>query len=142
MKKYLLILLAAFVTSSIVVGQKIKDADVPGAVSTAFSKIYPGNKPNWEKEKGNYEASFKKDGKRMSATFQPTGVFLESETNIKESELPESVLTYIKENYKGKKIKDCAKITDANNVVTYEAGIDGKDVIFDSNGKFLKEEED
>ena len=70
------------------VAQKINDADVPPAVKTSFEKLFPGKTAKWEKEDGNYEAGLKKDDKRMSATFQPDGVFMESEIAIKESELP------------------------------------------------------
>lgn len=48
----------------------------------------------------------------------------------------------IKECYKGKTIKEGAKITTADGTVNYEAEVDGKDVIFDTNGKFLKEVKD
>jgi hypothetical protein len=142
MKKLLVFLCVATSTFSTGFAQKIKDADVPQIVKNAFTKSYPGQSAKWEKEKGNYEAGFKKDGKSMSATFQPDGKFLESETVIKESELPPAALTYIKANYKDKKIKESSKITSANGVHTYEAEIDDKDVIFDNNGKFLKEVKD
>jgi hypothetical protein len=52
------------------------------------------------------------------------------------------MLSYIKTNYKDKKIRESAKITNSTGVVTYEAEVDDKDVIFDSNGKFLKEVKD
>ena len=58
------------------------------------------------------------------------------------AELPEAVLSYVKEHYKGKVIKEGAKITKADGTVNYEAEVSGKDVIFDSNGKFIKEAKD
>ena len=122
--------------------QKIKESEVPAAVKTSFDKNFSGQTAKWEKEDGNFEAGFKKDGKNMSATFKPDGTFLETEIAIKESEFPTGVMDYIKTNYKGKKIKESAKITSAANTVTYEAEIEGKDVIFDSNGKFIKEVKD
>ena len=115
---------------------------MPLAVKASFAKIYPGITAKWEKEDGNYEAGFKKDGNHMSATFQPGGTFMESEIGIKESELPAASLNYIKANYRGKSLKESAKITSGNGTVTYEAEIEGKDVIFDSNGNFLKEAKD
>jgi len=45
-------------------------------------------------------------------------------------------------NIRAKKIKEAAKITDAKGVVTYEAEVTGKDLIFDASGKFLKEIKD
>ena len=136
MKRLLLILCVVTANFSAGFAQKIKDSDVPQVVKNAFIKSYPDQSAKWEKEKGNYEASFKKDGKTMSATFESNGNFLESETDIRESELPPAALNYIKTSYKGKKIKESAKITSAAGMVTFEAEIDGKDVIFDNNGKF------
>ncbi len=142
MKKFLLILLITSATYSFVKGQKIKEADVPESVKTTFNKTYPGLNPAWEKEKENFEAGFKKDGKTMSATFQPNGVFMESEVTIKESELPATAISYVKSRYKGKKIRESAKITTAAGVVSYEAEVNGKDLLFDMTGNFLKSVKD
>ena len=122
--------------------QKIKEADVPSAVKASFAITYPGINAKWEKEKENFEAGFKKDGISMSALFLPGGTLLESEMTIKQSELPSTVLSYVKANYKDKKIRESAKITRPDGPVTYEAEVEGKDLIFDSNGKFLKEVKD
>jgi Putative beta-lactamase-inhibitor-like, PepSY-like len=138
MKKSLLILAMAIAIIPSVFGQKLKESDVPVSVKEAFKKSFPGMNAKWEKENGNFEAGFKKDGKTMSATFKPSGEFIESETSIKESELPPAAVNYVKANYKDKKIKETAKITDAKGVVTYEAEVDDKDLIFDSLGKYLK----
>jgi Putative beta-lactamase-inhibitor-like, PepSY-like len=138
MKKYLWVQLIVAVTCSSVAGQKLRETDVPAVIKTSFAKTDPGVKATWEKEKGNYEAGFTKEGKTMSATFLPNGVFMESETNINESGLPAAVLNYIKSNYKDKKITESAKIISAGGVVTFEAEVGSKDLVFDSSGKFLK----
>ena len=141
MKKYsiaALILLVGLSASA----QKLKDDDVPGIVKTSFDKQYPGVKAKWEKEDGNYEAGFKKDGKTMSVLYDPMGTLKETEVVIKEAELPAATLDYLKTNYKGKKIKETAKVTKADGTINYEAEIEGKDVVFDGNGKFIKEAKD
>ena len=122
--------------------QKMDAAKVPAAVKASFAKQYPGTTAKWEKEDGKYEAGFKKDGNTMSALFEKNGTMTESEMDIKVSSLPASVLAHVKENYKGMKIKEGAKITKADGTVMYEAEVNGKDVIFDANGKFLKEMKD
>ena len=122
--------------------QKLNNADVPAPVKASFTKKYPGAVAKWEKEDGKYEAGFKKDGKTMSALFEVNGTFTESEVDIKTEDLPATVLAYVKEHYKGKTIKEGAKITKADGTVNYEAEVDGKDVIFDTAGKFLKEAKD
>lgn len=53
--------------------------------------------------------------------------------------MPKGILDYVKTNYKGQSVKEVAKITDAKVTVTYEAEIKGMDLLFDANGKFIKE---
>ena len=122
--------------------QKIDASKVPAAVKAAFAKQYPGVTVKWEKEDGKFEAGFKHNGSTMSALFEANGMMTESEMDIKVADLPASVLVYVKDHYKGKSIKEGAKITKADGTVNYEAEVDGKDVIFDANGKFLKEAKD
>ncbi len=119
--------------------QKLAAAKVPVAVKTAFLKQYPGVTVKWVKEDDKYEAEFKQNGNTMSALFEANGTMEESEMGIKVVDLPTAVLAYIKEHYIGKKIKEGAKITKADGSVIYEAEVDGKDVLFDASGKFLKE---
>ena len=123
-------------------GQKLDASKVPAPVKASFAKEYPGTTAKWEKEKGNYEVNFKKDGSDMSLLIQPNGSIVETETDIKITDLPATVLVYVKEHYPGKNIKEAAKITKADRSVNYEAEINGKDVIFDANGKFIKEAKD
>ncbi len=142
MKKLIIITVTILSTGITACAQKLKEAAVPAAVKTAFAKQYPGAAAKWEKEAGKYEAGFSKDGNTMSALFEPNGTMTESEKDIAITALPATVLGYVKENYKGKKIKEAAIITKADGTVTYEAEVNGKDVIFDSKGKFIKEMKD
>ena len=119
--------------------QKMDASKVPAAVKESFGKKFPGLDAKWEKEDGKYEANFKQGTTIMSAIFEPNGIFKESEMDIKITDLPASVLAYLKEHYIGKSIKEGSRITMADGTVNYEAEVDGKDVIFDANGKFLKE---
>ena len=139
MKKIMMMTVLAVSITFSACAQKLKEADVPAAVKASFTKQYPGVTAKWEKEDGKYEANFKQGSNVMSAMFEPTGTFTESEMDIKVTDLPATVLAYVKEHYKGKTIKEGAKITKANGTVNYEAEVDGKDVIFDANGKFIKE---
>ncbi|MFI5150217.1 MAG: PepSY-like domain-containing protein [Bacteroidia bacterium] len=122
---------------------KAKDSDIPVAVKATFAKLYPGMKADkWEKEKGNYEVAFKKENTKMSLLIDPAGNLQETETAINISELPKSVTDYIAKNKAGKKIKDAAKIVDTKGVMTYEAEVDKMDLLFDKDGKFIKESKD
>lgn len=115
----------------------------PAAVREAFAKSFPGiTVTKWDKEGGKYEANFTKNGKSMSATFNVSGVLEETETDIKVTELPSSITSYIKTKYSGANIKEAAVIINAGGVKMYEAAIKGKDLLFDMQGKFVKEEEE
>lgn len=142
MKKNKLLLGFCISVSMTACGQSVKESAVPAAVKQAVEKQYPGIKAKWEKEDGNYEANLKKDGKSISLLINDAGTILESEIDITASELPAAITAYMQQHYTGKKFLETAKITDKNNVTTYEVAIKGKDVMFDSNGVFLKEIED
>jgi DNA polymerase II small subunit/DNA polymerase delta subunit B len=118
--------------------QNVKETEVPSLVKAAFNKNYANTHAKWEKEKDNYEVNFKKDNKMMSAVIGKTGQIIETETDMPVDELPENVQSYLKAHYKGVKVKDAAKIVKANGEVNYEGEVNGKDVIFDKNGKFIK----
>ena len=139
MKKLLMMVALGSAIAISACGQKLDASKVPAAVKSAFATKYAGLSAQWEKEDGEYEANFKQDGNTMSAMFKPDGSFTESEMDIKVTELPASVLLYLKQHYTGKTIKEGAKITKADGTVNYEAEVSGKDVIFDANGRFIKE---
>lgn len=117
---------------------------VPSSVKSALNNKYPESHSyqiTWEKEKGNYEANWGgKDGEANSVQFTPNGEFLEIVKAIPSSELPKPVLTYIVTHYKSSKFGDIGKVNDAKGKTSYEVEINDKDVIFDENGNFIKEE--
>jgi biopolymer transport protein ExbD len=122
---------------------KMTEADVPAAVKTKFSTLYPGVKAEkWEKENGNFEVKFHNNKKEMSILVDPAGNLMETETAIAVTELPKSVTDYIAKNKAGKKIKDAATIVDAKGTMTYEAEVEKMDMLFDKDGKFIKESKD
>lgn len=138
MKKILLLAVISFGIVS-VKAQKLDAAKVPEIVKQSFEKKYPGIIAKWEKEDNNYEAGFKQNGNEMSAVIEPNGTIAEIETDIKITALPATVLNYVKEHYAGKSIQEAAKNIKADGTITYEAGMADSDLIFDSNGKFIKE---
>jgi hypothetical protein len=143
MKKFLICSLLLSVTmTSIVVAQDFKSKDVPEAVKTAFAQKYPtAKKVSWEKEKGNYEANWGgKSGEDSSVTFTPSASFVEIVVAIPVNQLPQSVAPYVDSHYKGAKIREAGRVTDAAGRHMYEAEIKGKDLVFDEKGVFLKED--
>ena len=122
--------------------QKVKNSDVPAPVKSALQNKYPDSKNvYWEKEKGNYEANWGGKSKEdNSVQFTPTGEFIEYVKAIPVSELPKQVGDYVKSHYKGAKITEAGKVTDAHGKIFYEAEVKGKDIVFDEHGNFVKSE--
>ncbi|MGC4101089.1 PepSY-like domain-containing protein [Ferruginibacter sp.] len=142
MKKLILIAVCVAGIATMANAQKIAASKVPQAVKEAFAKQYPGITAKWEKEDGMIEAGFKQNGKTLSVLYNTDGTKMEVEMDIAVTELPATVLSYVKEHYKGKTIKEAAKITKTDGTVNYEAEVNSMDVIFDAAGKFLKEVKD
>jgi Putative beta-lactamase-inhibitor-like, PepSY-like len=141
--KKVMVLAVAMLTMAVAHAQKVKEADVPSEVKAAFAKKYPDVKAGgWVKEDGNYEVEFDYKKAEMTLVIDPKGTVLETETEIKVSELPKTVLDYCASKYAGKKIKEASRIEGSAGEVTYEAEIEKMDVLFDANGKFLKESKD
>ena len=115
---------------------------VPASVKNALAKKYPdATKVTWEKEDGNYEANWGgKSGEDNSVQFTPKGDFIEIVNAISVNQLPKPVLVYVKEHYKGTKITEAGKVTDAKGKISYEAEVNRKDITFDENGNFVKAE--
>lgn len=138
--KKILLALALIVTVAVIAQKKGGATD---AAKAAFTKAYPGaTKVKWEKEDGNFEVSFTLNGQEASAIYDAKGGLVESEQELKVTNLPAVITAYMREHYKGISVKGAAKITKAGGTVNYEAAIKGKDVLFDANGKFLKEVKD
>jgi hypothetical protein len=118
----------------------------PEAVKSAFTAKYPeAEKIHWGVEKpGEFEAEFRLNGVESSALFNSKGEFLESETGIKESELPQAVKAAIAKDFTGFKIEEVEKSSDAKGVLTYEMeasrGKEKYEISFDTNGKLLEKE--
>ena len=123
--------------------QKMQEKNIPVNVKSSFQKKYPTAKEvKWDKEGEKYEASFELNKTDHSVLMDAQGNINETEVEIELNQLPKGILEYVKTHYAGKKAKEGAKITDAKGIVTYEVETKGMDLIFDSNGKFIKELKD
>lgn len=118
---------------------------VPQAVKDAFAKKFPtAKKVDWEKENDKeWEAEFKLNKVEYSANFLQDGTWKETEHEIKESEIPQAVLTSLKSNFPGYEIEE-AEISETAEGTVYEFEIEkGKsemEVTIDSNGKVIKKQ--
>lgn len=114
--------------------------NVPEHVKTIFSKSYPNaKKVKWDREDGMYEASFHMGGQKTSILYTTNGDVKETETEIATKELPAKAVVYAEA--KGT-IKEAAKIVAQNGTITYEAEVNGMDLLFDAQGNLIKEDSD
>jgi hypothetical protein len=118
------------------------ETKAPVEVQQSLEKKYPGiSKVQWDLEKdGSWEAEFVKNGVKTAVTFLSDGSLKETEEELSWSNFPSNAQAYIKKEYPNKKIEDYTKISDSKGIITYEAEVDDKDIIFDVEGHFLKNE--
>ncbi len=123
--------------------QKVSASKVPASVLTAFKTKFPTvSKVEWEIENTKeYEAGFKMNGVETSANFDESGKWLETETEIKISELPSAVQESLKNEFVGYKINEASKLMLVDKGNCYEAevekGEDTFDILFSPDGKVI-----
>ena len=143
MKRIIYLLLTVALMRNAAYAQKISADKVPAAVTSAFKAKFPTvTKTSWEIENTNeYEAGFKLNGEEVSANFDKTGKWLETETEIKVSALPASVQSALSKDFAGFKINEASKIESLKNGNCFEAEIEKReetfDVLFTTDGKML-----
>jgi len=143
MKKLIVLLSACLLISLMGFTQIIAPEKVPADVKQTFSKKFPeATDIKYEMEKKDYEVSFKENGVVMSANFNSSGEWLETETIIIESDLPKKVLTSAAKNFSGFMITEVSKVESPDKVVYYEMYLKtnkkGYDVEFSPKGDVLK----
>jgi hypothetical protein len=122
MKK--LFLLPALLVALVGCDKKDKEVSIPAPVKEAFAAQHPNAKDvDWEEEDGNYEADFKTNDVKQTVVISPAGKIIETETEIKPTELPVPVQATLESKYHGLKVKEAEKIV-MENETRYEAEID------------------
>lgn len=143
MKKVIYLLLTGTLMSNAACAQKISAGKVPAAVLSAFkTKFTISTKTSWEMENANnYEAGFKQNDEEVSANFDHTGKWLETETELKVSALPATVQAALAKDFADFRIEEARKIESLKYGICFEAEIEkGEatfDVLFISDGKML-----
>jgi len=143
MKKIIIVLLAAVLFSQMTYAQKVASDKVPAAVTSAFTAKFPGaSKPSWMMQNGSgYEATFKLNNEDVTANFDASGKWQESNTKIKATSLPPAVQTTLTKDFAGYKTNEASKVAHASTGNSYEAqiqkGEDTYDVSFGPDGKVL-----
>lgn len=143
MKKIIVLLTACLLFSLMGYTQKLTADKVPAPVKEAFAKKFPAaTDVKYEMEKKDYEINFKDKGIEMSANFDATGKWLETETEIKESDLPKEISASVTKNFSGYKISEVAKTETPDKGLIYEMDLkndkEGFEVQFSPKGDVLK----
>jgi len=142
-------LLTLFVSLALVMGVSAmnqKDEKIPAVAKSGFAAKFPtAQKVKWGVEKpGEFEAEFTLNGVETSALVDAKGTLLETEAEIKESELPQAVKATIAKDFVGYKLDEIEKATDAKGVASFEMeaakGKEKLEISFDSTGKLLGKE--
>ncbi len=142
MKKYTMILLAMFMVISFTA---FSQTGVPAVVKTAFNKKFPTAKEvKWDMEgKILVEAEFVLNEKDMSANFDVHGNWKETETDLKNDDVPAVVMNVLNVKFPGYKVKDAA-FTQTPKYSAYEIvikkGENKLEVTIDKAGKLLSKE--
>ena len=111
MKKIVLMLTAMLLLSGYGYSQKIAADKVPADVKTAFQKKFPtAAKVTYEMEKVDYEINFTLSGTECSAVFDKDGKWIETETDVKDSELPAKVKATLDKEFAGYKHNESVKL--------------------------------
>ncbi len=119
--------------------------EVPQAVKTAFNqKFSKATKVKWENEDENeWEAEFKMDGKEYSATFDSKGKWMETEYEIKKSEIPDAVKRTIKSKFSEYEMEEAEVSENADGTfyeVKFETDEKDMEVVFKTDGTVVKKE--
>jgi hypothetical protein len=125
MKKIIYVSILVLFTMNISYGQKISADKVSAAVSKAFNEKFPkATDVSWEMEnKSEYEADFKLNNEKFSASFDLNGKWLETEIEIEVAKLPQVVSQSLVKTYPGFTIKEAEKIETADKGTIYEVKI-------------------
>lgn len=117
----------------------------PEAVKSAFKAKFPTvQKVKWDQEGDNeWEAGFKMNGKEMSANFDGSGAWLETETEIKKSGLPQAVRDAIAAQFAGYKVEEVARVETPEMAEAYEVEVEKGETtieaLFKDDGTLIKQ---
>ena len=121
MKKLIALLFACLLAGLTGYSQKVAPERVPAPVRQSFAKKFPAAADvSYEREKKDYEINFKDKGVAMSANFDPYGKWLETETEIKEADLPKEVAAAVAKFYKGYQVSEVTQTESLLMGMSYE----------------------
>ncbi|PZW42669.1 MULTISPECIES: PepSY-like domain-containing protein [Mesonia] len=139
LKTSLLFLFASFAMHA----QDLKKEEVPANLISSFEKEFTNvSDVEWEKDMDNYKVEFDLDRQEQEVWYAPNGKEVKREVEIMSSQLPNSILSTLKNKFASFEIEDI-EMTTINNEVTYEVEVENSNkemvLTLDKNGKVLSE---
>jgi hypothetical protein len=139
MKNLIILSVLLFGFTFIASGQK----DAPEAVKKVFAQKYADAKSiKWVNESANeWEAEFTLNGKEMSAAYDNTGKWLETETEMAAKDLPAAVTATLNKEFAGYKPGESSVVENPDMKgfeIALKKGETALEVVIDANGKVLK----
>ena len=144
--KKLKIFMLFLCATSFAMAQDLNPRELPKAVLDAFMQENSNATDiEWKRDMDNYKVEFDVGRMETEIWYTPSGKVIKRESDIHETDLPQSIRDIIKSKYAGYYVDD-VEMTWMDNAVTYEVELEkGKEewkVIFDSKGKILSERRD
>ncbi len=145
--KQLMLFSMVFVFTGFAHAQKLKASEVPAAIKQSFGSLFPkAEEVRWSKEgSAGFEAEFEIAGIEKSANFDVVGKWMETETEIKSSELPQEVQAALAKEFAGFKIGEVEKVESPEYALLYEMDLKKEkmtfEVQFSADGKLVRKEE-
>jgi hypothetical protein len=139
MKNLIILVVFIFGFTFIANGQKA----APEPVKKAFAQKYAAAKSvKWDSESANeWEAEFTMNGKEMTASYNNSGKWLETETEVTAKELPAAVTATLAKDFAGYKTGEMS-ILESPGLKGYEIALtkdkSASEVVIDASGKVLK----
>lgn len=142
MKKFLFLVLA----SGLVLMACSQNQTPPQKVQKTFTeKFSNATKVKWDQEEQNeWEAEFKMNGNRMSATFDNSGNWMETETKIKEKNLPVNIKSVVDREFSGWEMEGAERIEKpgfSGYEMALEKGDTEKEVLVSDSGEVTVKKE-
>jgi len=100
--------------------QHIKSSKMPPIIIKDFNVRFPNvSKVKWRKIESLYFASFMLDGKGIDVTYQSTGEWVETLSEISINDLPTEVVTGVHNLFTAATIKAAAKVEQSTKEILY-----------------------